>query len=141
MEHRGRKSTASLAVVSELTDRRQTPPDVLTEAEKELWRAVVATKPGDWWDAGTVPHLVEYCRTKTSLELVSAEFTGFDSEWLKTDDGLKRYHRLINVRDKLQGRITNLAMKMRLTQQSRYSEKTANTAANRAAPQRLWERS
>jgi hypothetical protein len=42
MAQRGRKSAASLSIVSVLGNERPAPPDDLTEEEAEEWRAIVA---------------------------------------------------------------------------------------------------
>jgi hypothetical protein len=136
---RGRKSAASLAVVSEIADRRPVPPVGLSDMESSLWRSITSTKPPEWWDAGSIPLLVEYCRLKTSVDLMADEVSVFDPEWLKTDDGLRRYKELSAIRDKCQGRMTQLAMKMRLTQQARYEPAKANTAAKKTPAQRPWQ--
>src|SRR5918997_294465 len=59
---------------------------------------------------------------------------------LSTGEGLRRYGRLLAMRERETRAITALARSMRLTQQARYDARTANTAANRAggAP-RPWE--
>lgn len=139
MKQRGKKSAAALSVVSELIDKRLQPPDELSPSESELWLRVVATKPDDWWDAASVPLLKEYCRLHSSAEDVAGQLKSFETEWLSGDDGLKRYERLISIRDKIQARMTQLAMKMRLTQQSRYDAQKAHSRSRPRTAAKPWE--
>ena len=140
-KQRGKKSAASLAVVSEIAERRPSPPASLNDAESALWVKISATKPPEWWDSGSIPLLVEYCKLHTSLADMAAQFDAFDPDWLTTDEGLKRYKALVDIRDKCQARLVQLAMKMRLTQQSRYDAAKANTAAKKTPSRQIWQRS
>lgn len=137
---RGRKSSASLSVVAEMVRNRPDPPDSLSDDESRLWREVTATKPPEWWDAGSIPLLTEYCRLKTSVDLVAGEIASFSSAALQEPGGLKWYKELIGIRDKCQSRLTQLAMKMRLTQQARYDTQKAGRAVKSTAARKPWER-
>ena len=141
MKQRGRKSTAKLAVLESPIEPRPAPPDSLSETQKAMWVEVVKSKPHDWFDAGSIPLLVEYCRIRESLDILAEEANAADPEWLKTDAGLKRHTDLWAAIDKKQGRMAQLAMKMRLTQQSRYDKRVAATAAAKeAGNKRIWQR-
>ena len=141
MKQRGRKSTAKLAVLESPIEQRPAPPDSLSESQKAMWVEVVKSKPHDWFDAGSIPLLVEYCRVRESLDILAKEANAADPEWLKTDAGLKRHTDLWAAIDQKQGRMAQLAMKMRLTQQSRYDKRVAATAAAKAASnKRIWQR-
>jgi hypothetical protein len=50
------------------------------------------------------------------------------------------YKDAVGILDKKQGRMAQLAMKMRLTQQARYEKTKASTEARKVAPRKLWER-
>ena len=141
MKQKGRKSVASLAVVGTIGTSRPSPPDELNDAEKALWSRVTATKTVDFFDDGVVPLLVEYCRLKTSIDLLAAEINDFNPEWLKADGGVQRYKMLADIRDKAQGRMIALARSMRLTNQSRYPAQTAATRSSASKNNdRLWQR-
>lgn len=106
-----------------------------------MWRAVVNTKPSEWFDAGTLPLLTEYCRLKTSVDILNEQVAKLEALYGETGtlpDDLKDAAQLL---DKKQGRMAQLAMKMRLTQQARYETKVAANQARKAAPRKLWERS
>lgn len=141
MSHRGRKSAAELSVVSAMTDWRPPAPDVLNAAEAELWRAIVNTKPSSWFDAATIPLLTEYCRLKTSVDILNVRVATAEAELGESGQLPEGYVQTVMILDKKQGRMAQLAMKMRLTQQARYEKKVAATEAKRAAPGQLWERS
>jgi hypothetical protein len=62
MAQRGRKSAASLSIVSVLGNERPAPPDELTREEAEEWRAIASRMPHDWFMREIHPLLAECCR-------------------------------------------------------------------------------
>jgi hypothetical protein len=62
MAQRGRKSAASLSIVSLLGNERPAPPDELAEEEAAEWRAIASRMPHDWFTRENHPLLAEYCR-------------------------------------------------------------------------------
>lgn len=143
MNQRGRKSAAKMAVVSQITDYRPAPPDVLNDAESQRWREIVNTKPTDWWDAGSIPLLTEYCRLKSSIDLLNEQLARAEKQMAETGEMPPGYKDTTGILDKKQGRMTQLAMKMRMTQQARYESRTAHTEAKKAGSAsgtKLWER-
>ena len=141
MKQKGRKSAAKMSVVTPLTVQRPKPPDDLLPHERELWEKITATKTVEWFDAGIIPLLAEYCRLKTSIDLMAEQIEDFDPEWFNGEDGIKRYKMLSDIRDKAQGRMVSLARSMRLTNQSRFQPLTASTrTSTKKAGARIWER-
>ena len=140
MEKRGRKSQASLSVVQMGEHARISAPDSLTDDEKALFNEIVASKAADFFDAGTEPLLVEMCRLKTQLDIVSNQIRDFDESWFSTDEGVRRYKSLCGIRDQGQGRMNALARSLRLTNQSRFQPVTTATRAGKksSASNRLW---
>lgn len=128
MEGRGKKSAASLSVasVSALPSRIE-PPSDLTDAQAAVWRAVVSTKPPEWFDADSAPLLAEYCRAAVLCDLlavqIEAAIAGGEAGELKM---------LLDMRDKESKRLVSIGTKLRLTQQSRYTPKAADTANRRS---------
>jgi hypothetical protein len=64
MAQRGRRSAASLLVVPnpiEAIPRRRAPAE-LTREQAEVWDAVVASQPADWFNKSQLPILIQYCR-------------------------------------------------------------------------------
>lgn len=140
MAQRGRKSAASLAVVTTLPGQRAEPPRELTKAQAEVWRAVVSTKPADWFTEDTHPLLMAYCRHVVTATVLARQIDGFNPDWLADEDGLKRYEKLLAMRERETRAMTALARSMRLTQQSRYKAETAATKASSVGSGRKpWE--
>lgn len=133
MATRGRKSQAALSVVSVLPNQRPEPDACLTSEQKEIWRAVVSTKPHDWWSADSVPLLISYCKAITEHKKVSEIIEQTDIASLKSTESLKRYDRLTKMQDRQARLMTLLATKMRLSQQSRYNAQRASTQDKRAS--------
>lgn len=123
MEGRGRKSAASLTVVPAGLPSRMEPPEYLSETQKAIWRAVVATKPVEWFSADNAPLLVEYVRAVDMGNLLELQIAATMAG--QGDISMKD---LLKMRDTESRRAMSLATKMRLTQQSRYTEKSAATA-------------
>ena len=140
MADRGRKSAASLAVVTALPGQRPEPPDELSDAEAAVWRAVAATKPADWFGADTHPLLAAYCRHACAARAMSAAVHAFPVADCADPERAKHYNLLLIMRERETCAMHSLARGMRITQQSRYDAKTANTAASKAGgPSKPWE--
>jgi hypothetical protein len=130
----GRKSAASLSVVSVLGNERPAPPEELTEEEAAEWRAIAGRMPADWFTRENHPLLAEYCRHIVRARDLAKDITGFKRfppEVRLTTDGIQRYDMLLRMADRERAAMVNLATKMRLTQQSRYRADKAATAADR----------
>lgn len=125
-----RKSAESLAVVP-VTDlpSRMNPPEFLPLKEAEVWRAVVATKPLDWFQADSAPILTEYCRAVVMCNRLADMIEVASPEDL---------HNLLIDRDREAKRVAQLAVKMRLTQQSRYTPMASATAAKAPSAGKVW---
>lgn len=142
MDQRGRKSFASQQVsnVVHLAGQWPEPPEGLTEAQATNWRAIVRTKPSDWFGPDTYPLLVEYVRAMDAADVIADALNGFQAEWMSDPAGLKRFEQLARLQDAKSATLARLATKMRLSQQSRYTEKLAGTAAkNAGAGRKPWE--
>jgi hypothetical protein len=126
-----RKSAESLAVVP-VTDlpSRMNPPEFLPLKEAEVWRAVVATKPLDWFQADSAPILTEYCRAVVMCNRLADMIEVASPEDL---------HNLLIDRDREAKRVAQLAVKMRLTQQSRYTPMASATAAKAPSAGKVWD--
>lgn len=137
MGTRGRKSAASLAVLSgpsklEIVDRLK-PPHDLTDEEVEVWVGVTSAEAADWFTAATAPLLSQYCRHVVRARHVA--------EWIEAATGSKElsiedYDRLLKMQARESGVLATLATKMRISQQS-----TTNHRGNKkpSAVRRPWE--
>ena len=90
---------ASLAVV--VVDAkgiaRVGAPPMLSDAERAVWMATVNSKPADWFGLEHVPLLVDYVRHICKADVFDAQIKAFEPHWLATDDGLRRYGKLIDL--------------------------------------------
>ena len=121
MNKRGRQSAAALATVANRVDaiqivNRLKPPHDLTDEEVEVWAAVTASEAADWFNAGNVPLLTQYCRhvvrARHLAEMIDRA-TGSGNQ-LAIED----YDRLLKMQQRESGAIASLATKMRISQQS-----------------------
>ena len=140
MATRGRKSAASLAIVTNIPGQRPEPPSELTENEADVWRSVVATKTADWFQEDSQPLLINYCRHKVRQKFLSDQINEYTSEWLQDEEGLRRYERLMSMSIKESGMISAIATKLRLTPQSRWQPSSASVKNNQAAIKRPWDK-
>ena len=109
-------------------------PDGLTEDQAQVWRETVGARSADFFGEDAVPLLEEYCRVVVMCRLlaiqIEAGIAGGDAAELKT---------LLDMRDKESRRMTSLATKLRITNQSRYTPQAAATAAKRGAGGKVWQ--
>ena len=136
----GRKSTAALATVTALPVRLLEAPADLSAEQAEVWASVVVTKPGDWFDAGSIPLLAAYCRAVVESRKVAALVESMTPAMLLLDDGLARYKELRKIQAALSGEVNTLARAMRLTQQAKYRADAAAVADKKASGARPWHR-
>jgi len=135
----GRKSAAELATVAVLPVRLLQPPADLSVEEAQVWARVAATKPGDWFDAGSIPLLAQFCRATVQAELI-ADLVRQTASSMLTDPGqLGTYKELRKIQGALSGEINSLARAMRLTQQSRYRADKADTEGRKATGRKPWQ--
>ena len=108
----------------------------LGEDAAEIWRSITNSLPADWFSAGTLPLLEALCGLTVSqrytirvLQRIEREGNNFErDEW----------ERCLKQLGEVSGRIATLATRMRLTPQSRYGARAADTAG-RSGP-KLWDR-
>lgn len=120
MEGRGRKSSASLTVISSNPTqaiKRPEPPSDLTAEQAEEWIAVVNRLPADWFPRETHPVLVSYVRhiveARHVAQLIAKLVKG------KTVD-VDEYDKLLRIQERETRALTACARSMRLTQQTTY---------------------
>ena len=137
---RGRKSETDLTVFPGGARARITPPDDLTDQERVIFNEIVAARAPDFFDAGNIGDLAEYCRLRVQLARIAKQVNDFQDEWMQKDDGLKRFKDLVGMRDKSQQRLNAFSRSLRLTNQSRMQPKTAASRSdpNSKAATKLW---
>ena len=141
MATRGRKSAAALSVVAGSIDGRPKPPTDLTEFQAAIWARTVAAESLDQFRTAALQQLLkEYCRHCETAHTLAVLIDEFDPAWLADEDGLKRYDKLLLMRDRETKAIGDKATKLRLTNQSRYTPQAAATAAKNAGGRaKPWE--
>ena len=130
-----RKSAAALAIMpAKLPNETMQEPDDLSADELRMWREIVASKPSDWWGPDSAPILKEYVRAASMCDVLDRRV----KEVIRRGDP-EQIKFFLDLRDKESRRAMSLATKMRLTQQSRYGARAADTAARKAHGRRPWE--
>jgi hypothetical protein len=128
-------STASLSVVPTGVQPRLAPPGDLTPEQSALWASVVETKPADWFGEDNAPLLKEYVRAVSMCDALEIQV---QTAMAGGEPGVVKG--FLDMRDKESKRVASIATKLRLTQQSRYTPKAANTANNRVgAGSKPWQ--
>jgi hypothetical protein len=116
-------------------------PAELTSDQSATWRAVVASRPIDWFDAGSAPLLISYCRVVAAQRVLATAIDAFDATTLSTPDGSNTYRRLVALQEAQAKLAIKLATAMRLSQHSRRSVDAATTAAREGrSASKLWGR-
>ncbi len=128
MGKRGRKSAAELGVIQGIPQRPD-PPDELTPAQAEEWRAVVTRMPVHWFPREIWPLLCAYCRHVTYARHIAGMIEDAHQGDLTDRAELMHYNRLLGMQERQSNVMAGLATRMRLTNQSRY---TAHSAASQA---------
>ena len=138
---RGRKSSASLAIVPvSLEARRLAPPEHLAEKAAQVWRDTVSAMPGGWFDRAHEPMLSAYCRHVVTASRLTGLVDGFEDAWLSEDGGLQRLDKLMAMRERESRAVVMCARAMRLTQQSQMHPRSAGrTVAASPSGRRPWE--
>ena len=100
---------------------RPDPPADFTTEQAKIWLEGVKTKPPQWFESDVFPLLRAYCIASDYHTQIYAEM-----KKLKITDAT--FRSLLDLQNKQSKIIAELATKMRLTQQSRYTPKAAATA-------------
>ena len=142
MGTRGRKSAAALATVSPAgigITRRPEPPAHLGDDAAAIWRATTNALPAEWFSAGTLPLLEAFCGLSVSQQLTLRALQRVEHNSSgEFDRG--EWESLLKQLGEISGRVATLATRMRLTPQSRYGPRSADTAAHASSSaKKLWE--
>ncbi len=128
MKKPGPKSAASLSVITnaKVIKRPKAPVDLTSEMKQE-WGEVVNRLPSDWFTRETHSILTQYCRHVIAARRVSQLIEQVENaeNW-----DVDYYDKLLKMQERESRTITSIATRMRITQQSKYTAKSANTASN-----------
>ena len=138
MGSRGRKSAAELGVIQGIPERPK-PPDELTSAQAEEWRAVVARMPVDWFGREIFPLLCAYVRHVTNSRHIARLIEDAHKSDLSDRKALMRFNRLLGMQERQSNVLAGLATRMRMTNQSRYTATSAAAQAKGGTGPKLWE--
>jgi hypothetical protein len=136
---RGRKSAASLSVVRVMPAERPAPPADLCPEAAEEWVAIVARMPPDFFMREMHALLAQFCRHTVTSRLIARLIDTVPSEALHDWAQLQRYGRLLAMQDRESKALANLATRMRITNQSRYTTRSAATASRKSVSSKPWE--
>ena len=139
-----RKSVAALSVVAKTKiDGRPRAPADLSPEQHRIWERVVASEPADLFATEATRQLLkDYCRRITALDyftkqidfhiemaLLPAEQRPEGVELLS----VRQMDKLMLIRSRETAGVIDIATKLRLTNQARYSAKAMGVAGRRAA--------
>jgi len=140
MAKRGRKSTAALTTTVVPLGKLPPPPPRLSDYEASLWDAIVATKPADYFQADTLPLLEAYCCHVATYQMIDALVRKFDPETLaREESAAKLFDKFSRLRENESKATLALARSLRLTQQARYTPRTAARQNAKVSGGRPWE--
>lgn len=131
MKQRGRKSAAALTIANSDVHlvQRPAPPAELTALQRHFWVEIANSLPADWWGDENKALLSEYCRTLSTLVFINSHI---DVQEEKKSPDVGMYLELLKRREALVRIQLSQATKMRLTQQSRYGARAADTASRKS---------
>lgn len=135
------KDAMSVAPVVDL-DRRLPAPAELSAYEAQIWSAIVATKPADWFQADCAALLVALCKHTAVAATLDQKISEFNPETATSEDWTS-YLKLLEARRKETGKIESSATRLRLTPQARYDTQkaaVANRKAGGTTDKKLWEK-
>jgi hypothetical protein len=137
-----KKSAASMSVVASIkpADARLAPPASLTARQKELWLEIVASKPADWFTVDAQALLVGYVKAIASHEIISQRVDAMEAGGhIGGLESLKDEDKLYAMQERQARLVQSFATKMRLTQQARYTTRTADVKSSKASGGRPWD--
>ena len=131
MGDRGRTPASALNVVDSgiVSVKRPRPPEELTPAQAEEWRAVVERLPADWFPRETHAMLSEYCKhvitARTLGKMIARIEDPAFSEPVEGESefNMEAYDDLLKMRERESRTIMALSRSMRMTQQATYDPK------------------
>ena len=134
---RGRKSAADLSIVK-VSGARVPPPEHLTAAQRDEWLLIVNSLPADYFRPGDAPLLGAFCAASA---LYKEALLMIQAEGIVLDNGSRRYaHPAKDILTSQGASMAQMAVKLRLCQSARYTEKSAQTkTAAGSTKARPWE--
>lgn len=136
---RGRKSTAEVLTVVQMTGQRMPVPSHLKAGPAAEWRAIVDSLPADYFRPGDVPLLAAYCQAATFYKAAAADLEARGMS-LTDDRGRESVNPVHQILTSQASAMAQMAVKLRLCPSARYTEKSASTkTARTGGAARPWE--
>lgn len=124
---------AKITVLQGGLSRRPDAPDDLTEAQASIWTATVESEGPEFFNTAALRELLkDYCRHKVTAAALTEQVEKYDATSVMAPDVAQTFDRVTKMRDRETKAAADLATKLRLTNQSRYTPKAAATAAKNA---------
>ena len=142
MAQRGRKSAASLSVISQsdaLGAQRLEPAVSLSEAEQDVWYSVINDHPADSFTATHAPLLGLYCGHVVRAKILNSEILKFEPKWFADDEGIKRYDKLLSMAERESRAASSLATRLRITRQAIDQQTVARSQLNATKSKKPWQ--
>jgi hypothetical protein len=133
MRQRGPRSSAShlTVVVQESQPGRPPAPAYLDAEAASQWRQYVAAMPERWFPAETEPLLAELCVNTVLSRKLASELAGMRS--LSRTKSFDKFIELLRLKIQLSEVVARASTKLRLTNQSRMSDRQAANASQRTS--------
>lgn len=139
MAKRGRQSAASMEVATVQTlGSRPEPPMCLNDRATDEWYRVVNRMPSDWFTDETLSLLQAYCEHVAEGEAIQLMIERVRKTAMDDDESYKRYRDLLRDKELQTRAALSGATKMRMTQQSSYTDKASGTAKRNASGNKPW---
>ena len=110
------------------------PAPGLTDDQAQVWRETVEARSADYFGEDAAPLLEEYCRVVVMCRLLAVQI-----EAALAGDELGDLKSLLDMRDKESRRLTSIATKLRITNQSRYTPDKAAVKARKGGGGKVWQ--
>lgn len=110
------------------------PAPGLTDDQAQVWRETVEARSADYFGEDAAPLLEEYCRVVVMCRLLAVQI-----EAALAGDELGGLKSLLDMRDKESRRLTSIATKLRITNQSRYTPDKAAVKARKGSGGKVWQ--
>lgn len=107
------------------------PPPKLTKREAEIWREITRSLPSDWFNPPDLPLLFAYVAAVARHETVTERCRTAEPIIENPKTGTEVMNPIFRLQDMLARQIASLAVKLRLSQSSRWSESGAATRVRR----------
>lgn len=125
----GRKPLSAMLTGTPAPRREALAPSVhLGEAAKSVWTRMVSDPAAGAFGESDRPMLEAFCQSAVLAQVLASEIASFDREWLRDEDGLKRYDTLLRMRERETRLASSLATRLRLTPQTMTRAETAGRA-------------